>query len=162
MAKLEEILDGLLASSWEKASKATRESWPVETRLVGADVARVLKSRKYAVLATTRPGGRPHAAPVSFAIAADASIWLPTTSGAVRLANVAQQPWASFVLAEGEEQKHLVVLADGMVRSLSVAEAKDEAGQVGTDLLTADWVTAWIALRPSRLLAYAAAGANVA
>ncbi len=162
MGTLEEILDDLLTSSWDNASTATRESWPTETRLDGAGVARVLRSHTYAVLGTTRPDGRPHVAPVSYAIAADASVWLPTTSGAVRLTNVAQQPWASFLLTEGEQEQHVVVLVEGVVRTLSVAQAKDEADEAGTELPSADWITTWITLRPSRLLAYAAAGAKVA
>jgi hypothetical protein len=127
-------LDALLAASWARAGATTRSSWPEEQRLDGAGVAAFLRRRSYAVLATTRADGRPHAAPVSYALADDASLWLPTAAGAVRLGHVARQPWASFALLEGEGDAHVAVLAEGPVRWLSLDAARADAAVSGVTL----------------------------
>lgn len=149
-------LDALLAASWARAGATTRSSWPAEQRLDGAGVAAFLRRRSYAVLATTRADGRPHAAPVSYALADDASLWLPTAAGAVRLGHVARQPWASFALLEGEGDAHVAVLADGPVRRLSLDAARADAAVSGVTLKDDAWVAEWLVLTPERVLAYAA------
>jgi nitroimidazol reductase NimA-like FMN-containing flavoprotein (pyridoxamine 5'-phosphate oxidase superfamily) len=149
-------LDALLAASWARAGETTRSSWPEDKRLDGAGVAEFLRRRSYAVLATTRADGRPHLAPVSYALAEDASLWLPTAAGAVRTGHVARQPWASFALLEGEDDAHVAVLADGPVRRLPLDAAAEEAARADVVLKDDAWVAEWLVLTPERLLAYAA------
>ena len=147
--------DALLTASWNSAALATRTSWPPERRLDGTRLVRLLRGSSYAVLASTRPDGRPHAAPVSYRLAEDASIWLPTAAEAVRLRNVTDQPWVSFVISQGYGEEHFAVLIEGDARCVrpTVANLPDVAA-------TADeWVESWIVLTPQRALAYAAASA---
>lgn len=149
-------LDALLAASWARAGETTRSSWPEDKRLDGAGVAAFLRARSYAVLATTRAGGRPHAAPVSYAVAEDASLWLPTAAGAVRLGHVTRTPWASFALLEGEGDAHVAALAEGPVRRLGLSDATAEARRAGVALKDDAWIAEWLVLTPERVLAYAA------
>ena len=151
-------LDALLAESWARAGATTTSSWPEEQRLDGTRLAAFLRGRRYAVLATTRADGRPHAAPVSYAVADDASIWLPTAAGAVRLSHVARQPWASFAAMEGEDEDHFVVLADVAVRTVSLDDARAAAATGVVTLRDEPWIHVWLVLTPSRVLAYAATG----
>jgi len=145
--------NALLAASWHSAALATRTSWPPERRLNGTQVVRLLRGSSYAVLASTRPDGRPHAAPVSFRLAEDGSIWLPTAAEAVRLRNVADQPRVSFVISQGYGEEHVAVLIEGEARCVSSAVANLPAVARTAD----EWVASWIVLTPQRVLGYAAA-----
>lgn len=146
-------LDALLARSWASAGATTTSSWPEENRLSGTEIATLLRAHKYALLATTRKDGRAHQAPVSYAVADDASIWLPTAAGAVRLKHVAARPWAAFAVMHGEgDDEHVAVLAEGDVRTVSLDDAR--AADLGTTLRDEPWIHVWLVLTPARVLAY--------
>src|SRR5262249_6480407 len=57
---------------------------PPERRMTGPQLAAYLARRTYALASSTRPDGRPHAAPTLFSIYAEA-FWLPTLGSAARL-----------------------------------------------------------------------------
>ena len=52
--------------SYEKASDGLRASWPERQALDESGIAALLDRNRYGVLATSRPDGRAHAAPVAF------------------------------------------------------------------------------------------------
>lgn len=144
---LAERLEALLDESWAGAGRATATSFPPERRVGGERLAAWLTGHRYAVLATTRPDGRPHAAPVSYHLTDDATFWLPTAGGAVRLRNLTAQPWASLVVTEGEDDEHVVAIAEGPTETYDTAP---------DGIAAIEWAAAWVALRPVRLLSYAA------
>lgn len=144
---LADRLGALLDASWASAGGATRTSFPPERRVGGERLAEWLTGRRYAVLATTRRDGRPHAAPVSYSLTDDGTFWLPTAAGAVRLANLEARPYASLVVTEGEGDEHVVAIAEGPTETYGTAPAGVEP---------VEWAAAWVALRPVRLLSYAA------
>jgi hypothetical protein len=156
-AELAALQDATFAAS----PRATATSYPPQHRMTGDALLSVLSSRRYAVVSTTRPDGRPHSAPSAFVLSGT-SIWLPTVEGAVRLRNVRSNPYAVVVVSDGVADDHLAVLAEGPV---SVAEGlpgeveRDVVRQLGS---VPDWVGSWIVLRPSRLLSYAADGTGLA
>lgn len=149
-ASLAAVQDATFAA----ASAATVTSYPPERRLSGALLASVLTTRRYAVLSTTRPDGRPHATPTSFVLSGSA-LWLPTVAGAARARNVRAQPYAVLVLSEGERGAHLAVIAEGpvTVEPLSPEAEADAVAQLDT---VPDWAAHWLVLRPARLMSYAA------
>jgi hypothetical protein len=62
-------LEGLLEiqrRSYQPAREGIRKSWPEEDALDRPRLARLLERLRYGVLATARPDGRAHAAPVAF------------------------------------------------------------------------------------------------
>jgi len=93
-------LEGVQEQSFRRASAATASSFPPDNRMTGAQIAAQLDGSAYAVLSTTRPDGRPHAAPTSLVLH-ERAIWCPTVAGAVRLANLAALPWASLTVMHG-------------------------------------------------------------
>lgn len=146
-------------ASFAAASAATVTSYPPERRLSGDVLEEVLRARRYATVASTRPDGRPHAAPTSFVLVGDA-LWLPTVAGAVRARNVRAQPWLVLVLTEGEGDAHLAVIAEGPVAVVPDADLPDDVAQAAAERLEGrpDWAAEWLVLRPARLLSYAAEG----
>jgi hypothetical protein len=135
-------------ATFATASEATRTSYPPERRLTAAQLDAVLSSGRYAIVSTTRADGRPHAAPTSFSVV-DGVLWLPTVAGSVRARNVTRQPWAVLVVAEGVGETHLAVVVEGPV----TVSAEPPGG-----LPRPEWAAEWLALRPERVLSYAAAG----
>lgn len=130
------------------ASEATATSYPPERRLSSADLDSVLAAHRYAVVASSRPSGRPHATPVSYVMHGD-EVWLPTVAGSVRARNVASSPWLVLVLTEGEGDSHLAVILEGPA---SVEASPPEGVE------RPEWATEWIVLRPSKVLTFAAPG----
>ncbi len=119
-------------ASFTRASEATRGAFPPERRMDGARLLSFLARKRYAVLATTRPGVR----------------------------NLKHEPHASLVIDEDESERHGVVIVDGTTRLLQPLEAglemrapfRDDAGTFP------DWIGVLIVLTPERLLSYAAQG----
>lgn len=116
----------------------------------------MLERNWYAVLATTRPDGRPHAAPVAFVVH-DRRIWMASVAGAVRLRNIAHVPFASVVVSEGQGEHHVAVMIEGRA-TLHEAEPVVSAWlgaawreRFGT---TPDWAGTVIELAPDRLLSF--------
>ena len=147
-----EALEALQAATFAASAPATTTSYPPERRLSGASLFAVLSGRRYAVVSTTRPDGRPHAAPGAFVLSGT-SLWLPTVGGAVRLRNVRANPYAVLTVAEGVGPTHLAVLAEGPVTVSPSPPEADVVRQLGS---VPDWADAWIVLSPARLLSYAA------
>ena len=93
-------LGRLQDASFSRAG-AVRKAYPPERRMTGPQLAGYLSRRTYALASSTRPDGRPHAAPTLFSIYAEA-FWLPTlgsaagsaTSGPIRGSHCPSS-WAS-------------------------------------------------------------------
>src|SRR5215831_5093143 len=75
-------LGRLQDASFSRAG-AVRTAYPLKRRMTGPQLAGYLARRTYALASSTRPDGRPHAAPTLFSIYAEA-FWLPTLGSAVR------------------------------------------------------------------------------
>lgn len=155
-------LAALQAATFARSPAATATSYPPGNRLTGEALLAVLTSRSYyATVSTTRPDGRPHAAPSAFVLSG-LEVWLPTVEGAVRLRNVRANPYAVLVLASGVHREHVAVIAEGPVRVESSLPAAVEADVVAKLDRVPDWAGAWIVLSPARLLSYAAEEAGLA
>ena len=148
-------LGRLQDASFSRASQATRTAYPPDRRMIGTQLAEYLTRRTYALASTTRPDGRPHAAPTLFSLYAEA-FWLPTVAGAVRLGNVRANPWLALSIIEGEHDAHAAVLTEGPAEVLttvpddlrSITELRNRGGSL-------DWATAWIRISPQRLFSFA-------
>ena len=75
-------LGRLQDASFSRAGRPVRLAYPPQRRMTGPQLARYLDRRTYALMSSTRPDGRAHAAPTLFSIHAEA-FWLPTLPGAV-------------------------------------------------------------------------------
>ncbi len=120
-------------------------------------LAAFLDSRRYAVLATSRPDGRPQAAPVAF-IVWNGAFWFASVRGA-RLRNLRARPFASAVLMEGEEPSHRAVIAEGPVVLHEVGDEGSMAAEFRARWSerhgdTPAWAAALIELRPNHLFSY--------
>src|SRR5262249_58950328 len=100
-------LGRLQDASFSRAG-AVRKAYPPERRMTGPQLAGYLARRTYALASSTRPDGRPHAAPTLFSLYAEA-FWLPTLGSAARLGNVRAHPWLALSIIEGEEPERLRV-----------------------------------------------------
>ncbi len=135
------------------ATAATAQSYPAERRLSGSQLADYLDRRAFAVIGTARPDGRPHAAMSSY-VRRGAAFWLPTVAGAVRDRNLRSMPWLTFVVAEGDRDRHAVVLIEGPAVPVP-------PGEVPADVRAAvsgDWASSWLRLSARRVLSYASPG----
>lgn len=145
----------LQEASFRQAGRAVRTAYPPERRMAGPVLAGYLERRTYALASTTRPDGRPHAAPTLFSVHAEA-FWLPTVGNAARLRNVTAHPWLALSIMEGEHDTHAAVLTEGPAEVLTAAPAwvlettrrRNEGGSL-------DWATAWLRMSPQRLFSFA-------
>ena len=134
---------------------AVRKAYPPERRMTGPQLAGYLARRTYALASSTRPDGRPHAAPTLFSLYAEA-FWLPTLGSAARLGNVRAHPWLALPVLEGEHDTHAAVLTEGPAEVLaavpadvqSITERRNRGG-------TLDWATHWLRMTPQRLFSFA-------
>jgi hypothetical protein len=150
---LQEVQDRTFAG----AGSATTGSFGPDRRLSGAQLLKVLTTRRNAVISTTRRDGRPHSTPTAFVLHGH-SIWLPVVAGAVRAKHVARQPWISMVISEGQLDNHGAVIIEGPA---VVAEPDDDAlAAAKAKLGGVGWVGQWIELKPERILSYASPGWN--
>jgi general stress protein 26 len=159
MSSIAEFLDDLQERSFGSAGDATRTAYPASNRMLGLQIADYLARRKYLVLATARPDGRPHAAMSSYVLSGR-GFWLPTDAGTARVRNLEANPRASLVVTEGEESHHIVVLAEGSTELV----AGDEASEGGSAWRAKfgrhpEWASTWINIVPDKLFSYAASGA---
>ncbi|HEX6473005.1 MAG TPA: pyridoxamine 5'-phosphate oxidase family protein [Streptosporangiaceae bacterium] len=141
--------------SFARGNAAVRSAFPAERRLAGDDLAAFLDDHRYAMVASTRPSGRPHAAMTSY-LRSGAVFWLPTMTGTARARNVAAQPWLSLVIAEGEGDQHVAVMVEGPTEIVPLDVAP--AGLLDR-MPDPTWVSCWLRLTPDRLFSYAAPGA---
>jgi len=147
-------LGRLQDASFSRAG-AVRKAYPPQRRMTGPQLAGYLSRRTYALASSTRPDGRPHAAPTLFSIYAEA-FWLPTLGSAVRLGNVRAHPWLALSILEGEHDNHAAVLTEGPAEVLvtvpadvwSITELRNRGGSL-------DWATHWLRMTPQRLFSFA-------
>ena len=147
-------LGRLQDASFSRAG-AVRKAYPPERRMTGPQLAGYLARRTYALASSTRPDGRPHAAPTLFSIYAEA-FWLPTLGSAARLGNVRAHPWLALSIIEGEHDTHAAVLTEGPAEVLatvpedvrSITELRNRGGSL-------DWATDWLRMTPQRLFSFA-------
>jgi hypothetical protein len=150
-------LAAIQARTFAHATPATKGSYPPESRLTEHQLRDFLDRRAFAVVATSRPDGRPHTAISSFACAGT-TFWLPTGSGTVRERNVSAQPWVSLVITEGDRGEHIVVIAEGEAEMVPAAQVPPEIRDAGNG----HWATQWLCVPVTRLLSYASDGARIA
>ncbi|MGZ6548534.1 MAG: pyridoxamine 5'-phosphate oxidase family protein [Actinomycetota bacterium] len=144
-------------ASFARASDATRNAFPPERRMSGSVLISFLARKRYAVLATTRPDGRPQAAPVGYALVGTKFV-MASLGDAQRVRNLQHEPHASLVVTEDEGDRHGVVIVEGTTRLLEPLEAsldmrapfREPSGELP------DWIGTLIVLTPERLLSYAA------
>jgi hypothetical protein len=152
-----DALASLQDQTFARATGATAASFPLRHRLTAAQLAGYLDRRAFAVVATTRPDGRPHATVCSY-VRRDATFWLPTVAGAVRERNVRHQSWVSLVVSQGDhgdQSKHVLVIIEGTGTVVPPAEVPPDV-RARAD---GNWVGSWIRVRAERLLSYSAEGA---
>src|SRR5215831_13443188 len=147
---MSELLGGLQDRTFARATAATAVSYPPERRLSAAQLASYLDRRVFAVIASTRADGRPHAA-MSVYVRRRTTFWLPAMAGSVRERNLRGTPWLTMVIAEGDHPVHIAVLIEGPAEVAAPAEVPADVRAA----VTADWVSAWIRLTAERLLSYA-------
>jgi len=152
------ILIDVQTRSYDRAGSGIRESYPRSSAMDASRLAAFLTRKIYAVLATGRPDGRPHAAPIAFSLWGGA-FWIATVAGA-RLRNLRARPYASIVVADGDVRpQHRAVIAEGPV---TVHEGNDFAA-VSTEFAgewrarhgsPPTWAAALVALRPERVFSF--------
>lgn len=140
--------------TFERSRPSTRTSFAPATRLTAEQLCTYLDRRVFAVVATTRPDGRPHAAMTSY-FRQGSVFWLPTVADAVRCANVLGQPWVSLVVAEGDRDAHVMVTIEGTADVVAPVEVPESV----RELVDGDWVVRWIRVTARRVLSYGAPGA---
>lgn len=140
-------------ASFGRAGRGLLKSWPPSEAMQPQQLADFLSSHRYAVLATTRPDDRPHAAPVGFVVV-QGVFWFASVAGA-RLRNLEQNRHASLVVIEGEDENHRALLIEGTtILHPPHPELHDLwATRFNTG---ADWAAAFIELRPNVVFSYAA------
>lgn len=147
-------------------ARGIKAAWPEPDALDADGIVELLGAHRYCVLATARPDGRAHAAPVAYVVAGGA-FWFGTVAG-LRLRNLRAVPWASLVVMEGdrdadepgEDPPHRALTAEGPV-SLYEADAFCAAFERLAETWLArhghepDWAVALAELRPERVFSYA-------
>ena len=142
--------------SFTRGNAAVQSSLTAERRMTAAELVAFLDAHRYAVVASTRPSGKPHAAMTSY-LRVGTIFWLPTMTGTARWRNVQAQPWLSLVVAEGEGDQHAAVTIDGPAETVPLEAAPTN---LLDQLPDASWVTCWLRLTPARLFSYAVPGAT--
>jgi nitroimidazol reductase NimA-like FMN-containing flavoprotein (pyridoxamine 5'-phosphate oxidase superfamily) len=150
---MSEPLGDLQDRTFARATAATAGSYPAQRRLSAAQLASYLDRRAFAVVASTRADGRPHAA-MSAYIRRGTTFWLPTMAGSVRERNLRGTPWVTMVIAEGDHPEHVAVIAEGPAEVVAPPQVPADVRAAAA----ADWVSAWIRLTAERLLSYADEG----
>jgi general stress protein 26 len=149
-----EDLGVLQDQSFARATSATVAAYPAERRLGAGQLADYLDRHAFAVIGTSRPDGRAHAAMSSY-VRTGTTFWLPTVAGAVRERNVRHRPWLTMTVTEGDRDGHIVVLIEGPAEAVAADGVPHEVRSA----VTGDWVGSWIRLQAGRLFSYAADGA---
>lgn len=148
-----ETLESIQDRTFASATAATAGSYPKERRLTANQLAAYLDRREFAVVGTTRPDGRPHAA-ISSYFRRDATFWLPTVDRSVRARNLRVHAWTTMVVTEGDHAGHTVVIIEGPAEVVSRADLPPDVRSA----VVGDWAAVWIRVRAERLLSYAAEG----
>jgi nitroimidazol reductase NimA-like FMN-containing flavoprotein (pyridoxamine 5'-phosphate oxidase superfamily) len=144
--------------SYTRVGSGIRDSYPRHLAMDRPRLAAFLGRIRYAVLATGRPDGRPHAAPIAFSVWRGA-FWIATVEGA-RLRNLRSRPYASIVIMEGDERpRHRAVIAEGAVTIHEVARAGEADPRFGENWRmrhgsAPTWAAAMLELRPERVFSF--------
>jgi hypothetical protein len=138
-------------------ARGIKSSWPETAALDPQGIADFLGRRRYCVLATGRPDGRPHAAPVAFVVAGGA-FWFATVAG-LRLKNLRATRWASLVVIENEPD-HVALTAEGPVTvyegdAFTRAFAPLRERWLERHKHGPDWASALVEVMPERVFSYA-------
>ena len=135
----------------------TVEAWPAEDALDADEIRRLLEIRRYGVLATSRPDGRPHAAPVAFA-AIDGHLWLASNRSTVRMRNLEHLPVASLVvMGPRDDDDHVALIVEGRVRIEDDTDATRSRlmpawrSRFGDEL---EWADVIFELEPTKVLSH--------
>ncbi len=144
--------------SYDHAGPGLHESYPRNLAMDASRMAAFLERKRYAVLATGRRDGRPHAAPIAFSVWGG-TFWIATVEGA-RLRNLRLRPYASIVITEGDVRaQHRAVIAEGS------AIIHEGAHVVASDPVFSErwrarhgnapaWAAAILELRPERIFSF--------
>lgn len=150
-----EWLSRLQDESFTRAGPAVRKAYPPQRRMTGPQLDAFLQRRTYALVSSTRPDGRAHAAPTLFSLHAEA-FWLPTVRDAARVTNVRAHPWLALSVLEGEHDTHAAVLIEGpaevqatVPQELRLITEKRNRGA------TLSWAAYWLRITPLRLFSFA-------
>ena len=149
--------------SYARAGPGLLRSWPPEEAMDGDDLREFVERLVYGVLATARPDGRAHAAPVAFSIE-DGSAWVATVPG-VRLRNLRVKPWASLVVFEGQRGgSHRALTIEGPVRlhegaDFAAARARLDGRWAVRHRQAPAWAVAFVELEPERVFSHRSPGA---
>lgn len=144
--------------SYDQAGVGIRESFPRGAAMDLPRMAAFLDRRRYGVLATGRPDGRPHAAPIAFSVWRGA-FWIATVRGA-RLRNLRSRPYASVVVMEGDARpEHRAVIAEGPVvvhDGAGITETEPAFGRSWRLRFGSEptWAAAMLELRPERVFSF--------
>ena len=144
-------------TSYDKAGGSIQRSWPKRTAMDAETLAGFLERKRYAILATVRPDGRPQAAPVAFHVSGGA-FWIATVAGA-RVRNLKASPHAALVISEGERGNHRAVRVEGPVtlheeEALAAVRKKLDAAWEERQGAVPDWAAAFIELQPESIYSY--------
>jgi nitroimidazol reductase NimA-like FMN-containing flavoprotein (pyridoxamine 5'-phosphate oxidase superfamily) len=154
-------LDALLAvqqSSYARAGEGLRRSWPEAQALDREGLLGLLQELVYGVLATSRPDGRAHAAPVAYSVDGGA-FWVASVEGR-RLRNLRTIPWASLVLFDRQPGGlHRALTAEGRVRlwegdDFAAVRRRLDPAWTSRHEKAPDWAVALVELRPERIFSY--------
>jgi general stress protein 26 len=148
--RMADRLADLQDQTFAAATPATASTYTPDRRLSADQLRSYLGRRSYAVLGTARLDGRPHAA-MSMYVRRDTTFWLPTVAGSVRGRNLRAQPWLTLVVAEGDQDTHIVVIVEGPTEIVSPDVVPDDVRTA----VSGDWVSSWIRLDAERVLSYA-------
>jgi len=152
------VLIEIQTRSYDRAGPGIRESYPRSSAMDAARLAAFLTRKVYAVLATGRPDGRPHAAPIAFSVWSGA-FWIATVAG-TRLRNLRARPYASIVVADGDVRvQHRAVIAEGPVTihdgndlaTVSAEFAREWRARHGS---VPAWAAALLELCPERVFSF--------
>lgn len=142
-------------ASFARASEATRRAFPESNRMDGATLQTFLSARRYGVLATVRDDGRPHAAPVGYALVGTTFV-IASRADAQRVLNVRAHPHASLVVTAPDDSATVIV--EGTARALEPLEAsmdlrapfRDAEGNLPA------WAGILLTITPERVLSFEA------
>ncbi|MHB8394830.1 MAG: pyridoxamine 5'-phosphate oxidase family protein [Candidatus Dormibacteria bacterium] len=151
-------LQKLIHLSWQSAGVAARKAWPEGTRMSALEVEAFLAQERFCAIATTGLNRVPHLVPGSLVNDRDATFWLPTVAGAVRLADLRSHPTAAVLVGQGVAATHALVMARGVVEKFAPDDVPGRVRAAARAKLgDTSWAALWLALRPERLIAYSRA-----
>jgi general stress protein 26 len=147
------LFEAIQRASYARASKSVHASWPPGSAMDATQIARFLDQHRYAVVASTRPDGRPQAAPLAFFIR-DGSFWFASVAGQ-RLRNLRHVSYLAVVISEGDGGDHELLTAEGAA-ILHPVTAELAACWATRHDEEPSWATTMIQVTPERLFSYIA------